>query len=191
MCIIVYLYSNKNEVQIAMEVWKDVIGYEGIYAVSNFGNVKRIGNGSDGRKLNERYMTQKSSGWKGQYLSVNLTKNNVTKNQYVHRLVCIAFYGYLGNNFQVNHKDGNKHNNHLNNLEWVTPKENQEHKYTVLGQDQNGENNPANKYPEHKIRMVKKMFLIGNKTQRQIARELDIDYRYVNAIVKGKVWTHI
>ena len=174
------------------EIWKDVIAYEGIYKVSNLGRVKRIGNGSDGRKLSERIMNQKASGWKGKYLSVVLTKNNESKNQYVHRLVGIAFYGMPKNNkTQINHIDGNKHNNCLNNLEWVTAKENQQHRYTILNQSQNGENNAANKYPRTLIEKVISLYKTKNYKQREIAKITGIDYRYVNLIVHNKVWKHL
>ena len=89
------------------EIWKDIPDYEGIYQVSNLGNIKsikRIVNSiSGGRIVNERILRQKlrSDG----YLDVELSKNNVQKSIYVHRLVAIAFIDNPNNYDVVNHKD--------------------------------------------------------------------------------------
>lgn len=108
------------------EIWKDIPDYEGIYQVSNLGNIKsikRIVNSiSGGRIVNERILRQKlrSDG----YLDVELSKNNVQKSIYVHRLVAIAFIDNPNNYDVVNHKDENKSNNCVNNLEWCNHKYN-------------------------------------------------------------------
>lgn len=172
------------------EIWKPVVGYEEIYSVSNFGNVVRHSNkGSDGRKPKTKRMSQKAAGWKGEYLAVTLTENNITKNQYVHRIVASAFLGIPADkSLQVNHKDGNKRNNHVENLEWVTAKENQQHRYSVLGHSQKGENNATNKYPESTIIKIREMFKSGLYSQREIARQTGVDYRYVHTIVHNRVW---
>lgn len=174
------------------EIWKAVTGYNGIYSVSNLGNVKRIGKGSDNRSIQPKELTKIPSGWQSKYLSVCLTYNNKSKKAYIHRLVCQSFLGDPPNDsYQVNHIDGDKHNNNLNNLEWVTPKENQQHRYTILKQTQKGENNPANKYSKNEISRVIELYKTKQYTQREIARITNIDYRYVNSIVNKKVWKEI
>ena len=98
------------------EVWKDVPDYEGYYQVSNLGNVKSV------KKNRNLKMLVTNRG----YHRVDLSKNNVVKHHQVHRLVIIAFKGYDANPERncVNHKDENPRNNNLDNLEWVTTKEN-------------------------------------------------------------------
>ena len=99
------------------EVWKEIKGYENIYFVSNKGRIKSFQKG----KCN--YLKPKPS--KTGYLIANLTKNGKRKWFYIHRLVLSAFCPIdNAENMQVNHKDENKTNNSLLNLEWVTPKEN-------------------------------------------------------------------
>lgn len=110
-----------------MEIWKDIKGYEGLYQVSNFGNIKslRKWNGARGKHFYEsceRILTPTDNGYG--YCIVCLVKNHFRKNYYVHRLVAEAFienpYGYP----QINHKDYNRKNNNVDNLEWCTSKQN-------------------------------------------------------------------
>lgn len=99
------------------EVWKDIEGYEGLYQISNLGRVKRV---TTGRIL-------KGGKDKDGYLMVKLYKNNIRSNKKIHRLVAEAFIPNPENKPQVNHADENKTNNSLDNLEWMTAKENINH----------------------------------------------------------------
>lgn len=98
------------------EIWKDVIGYEGIYKISNTAIVIR---------KNRKKMAANIAG--AGYLQVSLTYLKKRANFYIHRLVAIHFIENENNLPQVNHKDGNKLNNHVSNLEWVTASENTYH----------------------------------------------------------------
>ena len=112
------------------EIWKDIEGYEGTYQVSNTEKVKRLKtlikckNGHN-FTLKEHYMYLNDKG--GNYLTVNLNKENKVKRLYVHRLVAKAFIENIDNKLEVNHIDGDKHNNKVTNLEWVTRSENLKH----------------------------------------------------------------
>ena len=106
------------------EIWKDVVGYEGLYKVSNLGNVFSIPR--QGTHSKEKYFLKKNKDRKG-YLHVTLFKKCKSFNTGVHRLVAEAFIPNPKNKPQVNHIDGNKENNCVNNLEWVTNEENMQH----------------------------------------------------------------
>lgn len=101
------------------EIWKDIKDYEGLYQVSNLGNVKR---------KKDNYVFKKSKNSSG-YRVVTLTKNKIEKSVSVHRLVANAFIPNPKNKSQINHIDGNKMNNIIDNLEWCTASENMEHAY--------------------------------------------------------------
>ena len=103
------------------ELWLPVIDYEGIYEVSNYGRVRRVGGGIMNGNIN-------SYG----YRVVKLTKNGKQKDKKVHRLVALAFIPTISGKDFVNHKDGDKLNNCVENLEWVTRGENNKHAATVL-----------------------------------------------------------
>ena len=108
------------------EVWKDVLGYEGLYQVSDRGNVYSVERrDSIGRKVGGRIM--KPSSHTGGYLQVQLYKNGKVKSKYIHRLVLEAFVDNPNNLPEVNHLDEDKTNNELSNLEWCTREYNNNH----------------------------------------------------------------
>lgn len=96
------------------EIWKDVKHYEGLYRISNFGRVWSV------HKQDYKVPHTKENG----YMFVQLYKNGVMKNEYIHRLVALTFIPNPKNLPQVNHKDEDKSNNSVNNLEWCDCKYN-------------------------------------------------------------------
>ena len=99
------------------EVWKDVVGYEGLYKVSDRGNVFSVERISlNGRKIGGIILKPKYN--RAGYLRVNLCKNGKVKSKLIHRLVTEAFIPNPKKLPQVNHKDENPSNNELSNLEW-------------------------------------------------------------------------
>lgn len=116
---------------ITNEVWKDIENYEGFYQVSNLGRVKSISrpmwNGrvwwqSPEKVLKERW------GKSCDYATVSLRKDGKSKTQTIHRLVANAFIDNVECKSYVNHIDENKANNVASNLEWLTPRENLNHR---------------------------------------------------------------
>lgn len=108
------------------EIWKDIPDYEGIYQASNLGNIKRI----ETQRILKKYVN-KTNG----YAYIHLSKHNKTKVLRVHRLIAKTFIENKNNKPYVNHKDGNKLNNNINNLEWCSQKENIQHAINVLHKD--------------------------------------------------------
>lgn len=108
------------------EIWKDVVGYEGYYQVSNLSRVMRIAGyvkyRGDKRWCNGRILTPQDNGMG--YYRVKLTVDNKPKAIMLHRIIAMAFIENPKNYPCVNHKDGNKKNNNISNLEWCTQKYN-------------------------------------------------------------------
>lgn len=99
------------------EIWKDIKNYEGYYQVSSLGHIRSLDRiDSSGRQLKGRLLKLSN----GQYRSVTLSIHNKCKNYNVHRLVAETFIPNLDNLPCINHKDENKHNNAVTNLEWCT-----------------------------------------------------------------------
>jgi len=105
------------------EVWKDAIGYEGYYKVSNIGRVKSLPR--NGTIKQERIMKIKIS--KAGYATVHLRKSGYSKHRKIHRMVAKAFIEAVEGKPLINHIDGDKLNNTIDNLEWCTHKENVQH----------------------------------------------------------------
>jgi predicted XRE-type DNA-binding protein len=178
------------------EIWKDVPGYEGFYQASNLGNIKTLGSGKSfiGKNL------KPGDNGKG-YLFVYLWKNKKAKRYYVHRLILITFLGESKK--QVNHKDCNKKNNSLENLEYVTLKQNMYHakknkrfyvsdyqkKQTSLAN--RGEKSFFSKLKEKDVVIIKKHLYEKKLTQLQIANIVGTTKANVGAIHRGKSWKHI
>ncbi len=110
------------------EIWKDIEGYEGLYQVSNLGRVKSLKsykNGKNGIKIPKQEKILKNSLVKRTgYYRVSLSRNGAFISQQVHRLVAKAFIPNPAGYSQINHKDENKSNNVVNNLEWCDSKYN-------------------------------------------------------------------
>jgi hypothetical protein len=100
-------------------IWKPIIGYENYYEISNFGEIRSIQNKS--KKIIKPYITNRG------YLRIRLFKNKIRTAFTIHRLVGINFIPNTENKSYINHIDGNKQNNNVSNLEWVTHSENEKH----------------------------------------------------------------
>jgi len=109
-----------------IEIWKDIIGFEGLYQVSQKGNIKSLNyaGGLNSQNLKPGIGTTK-------YYLVSLVKDKKGNTKKVHRLVGIAFIPNPDNKPFINHIDGNKLNNHVSNLEWCTQSENCKHAFNT------------------------------------------------------------
>ena len=118
------------------EIWKDIPNYVGLYQASNLGNIRSLDKFSltnnrfnkMKRKVKGRILKPHLNKRTG-YLQVILSNDKNKKIWLVHRLIALTFIPNLENKEQVNHIDGNKHNNNVENLEWVTCSENMKHAF--------------------------------------------------------------
>lgn len=157
------------------EIWKEIENYEELYWVSNLGRVKSK------RKILKPINSE--------YLKVGLSKNGKETTKYIHRLVAETFLGK--SDLQVNHKDENKHNNCVDNLEWITFKENMNYgtkqdresliktKYNVLQYDLNGN-------------LIKKWFNLREIIQNTNYKKSNIQYCCLgkNKTAYGYIWKY-
>ncbi len=180
-----------------MEIWKDISGYEGYYQISNKGNVRSLDR-FDGVHDRQGTIIKPHMKHNG-YLQVGLRKHNTRKWISIHRLVAIHFIENPDNKPQVNHIDGNKQNNNVENLEWVTAKENQNHA-TRIGLRNNirkGENHPYyGKFGENS-KSAKPVIRKDPKTgetklykAKILAKEDGFDVTSISKCCHGKLKTH-
>lgn len=126
------------------EIWKDIPGYEGYYQVSNLGRVKSLPRGKQWPYRQTHNNIRKIKKTNRGYFSVNLCTNNEAKWFMVHRLVAMAFIPNPNNLPCVNHKDENKTNNRVENLEWCTYKYNANYGTGIDRQKKSRAANPNN-----------------------------------------------
>ncbi len=177
------------------EIWKDIKGYEGLYQVSSLGNVRklkeRVDKGRCHRNLNEKLLKPIET-YNG-YLRVELRKNNNKKRIRIHRLVAETFIPNPENKSEVNHIDGNKHNNKVSNLEWNTRLENQRHAWaTGLRKAQRVSENTKNAIRETiKKKKVNQYDLNGNfikqyESVREAGRQNNMNHQRIINCCKNK-----
>jgi len=114
---------------IDIEIWQPLLGYEGLYAISNMGKIKTLGNRYNGYKT----LVLKTRLDKDGYEIVNIYKKGKMKTCKVHRLVALNFIPNPQNKKEVNHKKGIRDDNRVSQLEWVTISENMQHRINTLG----------------------------------------------------------
>ncbi len=177
---------------IMKEIWKDIIGIESDYQVSNLGRVRgknrTVSNGRGTRFVKSKIRA----------ISINPNKYHVTsvlvngkpKTIFIHKEVAKCFIPNPENKPEVNHKDGNKNNNNKSNLEWVTRLENIEHAFrNKLIVPAVGVNQSRTKLTEKQVKYILDNPNIG---AREMARKLKLNsHSTVSSIRLGKSWNHI
>ena len=164
------------------ERWLPVVGYEGIYDVSDCGQVRRMKAGPN--TFIGKILIPQQSG-KG-YLRVILYKDGTGINFSCHRLVAAAFIGPCPEGKQINHSDCNKTNNTLINLEYVTGSENIRHAYKMGTISSYGEKNGGAKLTEKSIHIIRS--LLGIKTHKVIAMQFGVCRSTIGLIANKKNW---
>lgn len=178
------------------EVWRDISGFEGLYQVSNLGRIKTL--------ITERYINR----WGGYYIKqdpkimklslytkikskmyyrIQLCKGKRYFHFTVHRLVADAFIPNPEEKPQVNHIDGNKLNNHVSNLEWVTDDENKKHAKRS-GMIWRGHSINTSKLEEDQVIEIRRLFDTGNYTKTDIAKMFKISVPATSSILKRENW---
>lgn len=170
------------------ENWKDIPSWEGVYAVSNFGRVKRLA-GSE-RCLTDRILKPMQN-QRGYLTVAPVSFGKKQTPMVIHRLVLHAFVGPAPEGYYANHINGNKTDNRLCNLEWVTPAENIKHAYDMgLHKRYVGSASSSAKLTEEQVADI--LQRIANREYRKDIAELyGIGTRTVDQIVSGENWKHV
>lgn len=171
--------TNKNQIEVLKsEVWRDISGYETLYQISNYGRVKSLGNSLARHEKILKQQLQRDG-----YTRVWLYKKGLKKKRFpVHRLVAKAFIPNPLEKEQVNHQNGDKQDNRLGNLNWMTHKENIAHAYETGLVKRN--NNPV--IATHLDSGEQRQF----KSQTEASRELGVYMKNISNALKGKI-THV
>jgi len=176
-----------------MKIWKDAFGYEGLYQVSNNGEIRSVERYFEMfNPLTKRYNIRKIElkelkpgiDHKG-YLHVGLRKNDKSTTKKIHRIVALSFLKIIEGKTQVNHIDGNKKNNDVDNLEWCNNAENQIHAIKKgLKKIYKGKDNKKSKVVyqyDFSNNLIKKWLCITDAE-----RELEISNKNICAVCRNK-----
>lgn len=174
-------------------IWKTVGDYEGIYEVSNTGEVRSLTREitrKNGSKQVYKGKTIVQSKHNLGYRFVGLYKNGTCKKHYVHRLVLAAFSG-LDEGMQVNHIDGNKSNNNLSNLEQCTASDNIKHSFkNGMSVAKRGEEKKLSKLNDKLVIQMRQEYENG-RTIYSIAKEYGLNYSTASMAIRRITWKHL
>lgn len=159
-------------------VWKPVVGWEDLYEVSEYGRVRN----RSGYVLNRRISIYG-------YDCPGLSRHSTQKYYMAHRLVAAAFIGPCPEGKEVNHIDGNRLNNHVSNLEYVTRRENILHQRT-LGTDPTGERNPNSKLTAPEVLEIRRLRKEG-VPRRVLSDRFGVTIYMISKITNRENWKHV
>lgn len=169
------------------EQWKPIPNFEAYYSISNYGRIMRTGKVAGavvGRILAQR---------RGHpYFIARLCKEGKFFYFTVHSLVALAFIGERPDGYQINHKDGDKFNNHVDNLEYCTASENAQHAIrTGLKRIYRGEECAAAILTEAQVREIKKLLRDTKLTLRAIGDMYSVSFKTIGNIKYNHRWSHV
>lgn len=185
-----YLCINQNiktmsKLNNPTEIWKPVKGYEGRYEISNTGKLKSLNYSNSGKQKIMKEIVNNHG-----YRRVSLFGEGGYLQYQVHRLVAFNFIPNQENKCCINHIDGNKLNNSILNLEWVTIQENIKH---AVKNDLHlyGENHGASILTKLQVLAIRKEYLKGLIGTRPLAKKYNVSRGCVQGILSGKNWKHL
>lgn len=174
------------------EIWKGIIGYEGLYEVSNLGRVKSLKKDRYNYRGTwiQREKILKDANCGG-YRIVSLTKNLTHKSRRVHILVAESFIYNKRGLKEINHKNGIKTDNNVENLEWCTRSENCIHSY-AMGLSNSTGNKAHNRILSYKqVLEIRDKFIPFVYKRKQLAQEYNVSEATIKAILSRKIWSRI
>ena len=174
------------------ELWKDIPGYEGFYQVSNMGQVRSVTHSITMKNGVNRTIYSKilvlHPGGNNEYLQAYLHKDNKVTNFLVHRLVANAFIASIPSGYEVNHKNGNKTDNRVQNLEIVTHQENITHSMNNSLFRALGEDHYASKLTNAQASEIRDIYSKGGISQKKLGLKYGVTQKVIFSIVNNKTY---
>lgn len=173
------------------EIWRDVQGYEGFYQVSNRGAVRSVDRTVRiDKKLKGKILSQSVE--KDGYFIVNLSKNGKTKHFRVHRLVAMAFIKNVNHYKEINHKDENKQNNCVENLEWCDTKYNINYgeRNNLVSRALSGEKAYNHKLTNEQVEEIRKTYKRRSKdfNMQKLSKKYGVSLTHICKIINNQRW---
>lgn len=175
-----------------MEEWRDIKGFEGYYQASNSGQIRSVDRfvlRKDGRyQICKGRILRPFQGTTCNYLSIQFSKDNIPSKHLIHRLIAYTFLDLNPESkLEVNHKDGNRHNNSVDNLEIVTHQQNIDHSIRTGLKNDYGENHKNAKITNADAEEMRQMWRRG-VLQKDIAECFGVSKQLVNCVINYKTY---
>lgn len=174
------------------EIWKNIPEINECYFVSNRGNVKSIGRVEVGKrrvcKRKDKLLSLSMD--TGGYIHTGLMVGKKQKRYLVHRLVAMAFIPNTLNKPFINHINGIKSDNRVENLEWVTRSENAKHSFAIGLQSNKGEKHPTHKITQEQADEIRRKFVPRAYSSRRLAAEYNLSKTNILDIVNYRIWNY-
>ncbi len=162
---------------------------EKLYPIDGFENYFITKSGKVWSKNRNRFLKNKID--KKGYCCIGFRANGSRKEKKIHRLLAEIFIPNPENKPQINHINGIKNDNSIENLEWVTNEENMKHAFKTGLVDKKGEKNQNAKLNDAKIIVIRRLLERGNMTTREIGSFFGVAHSQICAIKLNKAWTHV
>lgn len=172
------------------EIWKDISGFEGLYQVSSYGRILSIKRSNLTSEGLHGFLCGTSVNGKN-YLQVNLRSNGNNKTRKIHRFVAETFIPNPKNLPTVNHIDGNKRNNFVDNLEWASYQYNMDHAVDNGLINQRGKNHSQAKLTVEQVLAIRDLYSRESLNYSEIAKIFNTDHKVVSRIIRGIGWVDI
>lgn len=182
--------ANDTPFDSAIEEWRDIPDYEGLYQISNHGRFRGMPrNDAINRRLPERYIqpNKRTDG----YYTIHLWRGGKRQQKKMHVLVMLVFVGQRPEGAHINHIDGNPSNNRLDNLEYCSPSDNTLHGFRIgTHVPARGEKHGRSRYTNDMVREMRVLYK-GGASSGEIAKKFNVSRSGVYRVVMYDTWKHL
>lgn len=170
-----------------MEIWKSIIGFEGKYEISNFCRLKRLPNkiGKGFPKKERILLPHKDAYGYGRFSLAD--SNGISKHYKAHQLIAKAFIPNPFNKRYINHKNGIKDDNRIDNLEWCTLGENNKHAHATKIKNLKGCKNGRALLNDEQVMEI----YLAHQTQKELGKKYGVSQATISVIKRDKNWNHV
>jgi hypothetical protein len=173
------------------EIYKDIVGYEGLYQISNLGNVKSLARIDNCNRCRKEVIMSPGKSHKG-YLRIALCKNGIKQSYSINRLIAELFIPNPNNKPQTNHLNGIKTDNRVENIEWCNNSENQLHAIkNGLKPSSKGECNGNHKITKEQVIEIRNKYVPIKYSAYKLAKEYGVRPGTIQFIIKYKTWKEV
>lgn len=183
-------WENLDINNLSNEIWKPIKDYEGLYEISSYGRIKSLARKTKTKIIKDEKILKIFKRYTG-YIQAKLCKNSKLYHPIVSKLVAEAFLKKPNYKCVANHIDCIRHNNHVDNLEWISQSQNTRYAFLIGNKSQKGEKNNGAKLTMEKVNQIREFKKENDHfSQQQIADHFNLKRENVKDIINYKTWNY-